>query len=98
MRLIDNTTEPQRVTLVVFGREDARREWLREQATGDRYVRFTDGVVIDAEGTTLTRVVQDERDYPKLMGLALTGVIEHPSFVAPDGWRQFIACRIRRKP
>lgn len=84
------------VTLVVFGDERARRDWLRGQGFAGLNVRMTDGVVTQGEHTWIAQVVRDKSDYQRLMGLELSDVLEHPAFMPPtDNWREFIACRIR---
>lgn len=86
----------RRVTLVVFGREDRRREWLKFEALAGRTVRFGEGVVTEGENVWIARTVQDRSDYQSLMGMELSDVIEHPSFVAPTPeWDSFIRCRVR---
>ncbi len=83
--------------LIVFGRYDARSDWLRKQAREGKDVFFVrNAVVIDGPRTILAKVIKSERDYGQLQGFEFSEVIEDPSFVAPDSWPSFIASRIRK--
>lgn len=85
----------RRVTLMVFGREDARDEWLKAQVQDGQFVRLTSGTVVSDDGAILTAVVREVRDYHKLMGMELADVTYDSTFLPPHGWWGFIACRIR---